>query len=60
MSIGFILGGLLIVGLLLWPFLDYWRRRRQINAEKAPEAAIKRARETNWDEDDWDKKDQQD
>lgn len=56
MNLWLILGGLLIVGLLLWPFLDYWRRRRSINAEKAPPAAVRRARETDWDEDDWGKK----
>lgn len=53
MNLLLILGALLIAGLLLWPFLDYWRRRDSINAQKPPPAAVKRAREQNWDEDDW-------
>lgn len=56
MNLWLIFGGLLIAGLLLWPFLDYWRRRKSINAQKPPAAAVKRAREQDWDEDDWDKK----
>lgn len=48
-----------VLAFLVWPFVDYLNRRRQINSEKPPPAAVKRAREQDhWnDDEDWPKRD---
>lgn len=39
---------------LVWPFASYLRNRRSINAQKAPAAAVERAKTMKWDEDEED------